>query len=95
MFCYNEYLSFLDARDFLSACFYVYQGLYELALFAPDEGNSQDYRHNNTAMSRASGRSLPGTESMVNEKCFGVQTHCYVCQMDSGPIYYVSLRHNL
>ena len=45
--------------------------------------------------SRASGRSLPGTESMVNEKCFGVQTNCYVSQMDSGPIYYVSLGHNL
>ena len=45
--------------------------------------------------SRASGRSIPGYESILDKKCSGLQTDEYAHQMNSGPLNYVSLEHNL
>ena len=54
-----------------------------------DEDPNQSY------LSRASGRSIPGYESILTKKCFGLQTDGYARQRDSGPFNYVSLGHNL
>ena len=50
---------------------------------------------NATGISRASGRSIPGYESILNKKCCGLQTDGYARQMNSGTLNYVSLEHNL